>query len=251
MAFIGNACATATGLFDPLDALADFCEKHQLWFHVDGAHGASALLASDTKPLVKGIERADSVIWDAHKMLRVSSLCTAVLFRDQQHQWNCFHQKGSYVFHENKVVGIDSMPFSVECTKSALGTKLFWSFALAGEQALRDFVSNSFKQARELYEVLQAHPDFYCPYPPEANILCFQYKPHQFNNQEQLALRYKLIKSGEFYITSCEIKGKRYLRTVLLNPLTKREDFVNLTKSIAKQAKEVKTKLHLTLKEKK
>ena len=52
----------------------------------------------------------------------------AVLFKKQEHMWNSFHQKGSYVFHENEVIGMDSMPFTIECTKSALGTKLFWSF---------------------------------------------------------------------------------------------------------------------------
>ena len=73
---------------------------------------------------LKGLKKADSLIWDAHKMLRVPSLCTAVLFKDQKNV-ESFQQKGSYVFHENDVVGMDSMPFTIECTKSALGTKLF------------------------------------------------------------------------------------------------------------------------------
>jgi L-2,4-diaminobutyrate decarboxylase len=236
MAVVGNACATSTGLFDPLDKLADFCEQHHLWFHVDGAHGASAILVPSERHKVKGIERADSLIWDAHKMLRVPALCTAVLFRNQHHQWNCFHQKGSYVFHDSQVVGIDSMPFTIECTKSALGTKLYWSFALEGEQAIRDFIAHSFTQAKELYTLLQNHPDFYCPYPPASNILCFQYKPEVLTNQEQLALRYEIINSSPFYITSCEVKGKRYLRVVLLNPLTQRSDFIALIKAIQQRA---------------
>ena len=62
--------------------------------------------------------------------------------------WKSFQQKGSYVFHENDVVGMDSMPFTIECTKSALGTKLFWTFAIE-EQALINFVENSFKQAKD------------------------------------------------------------------------------------------------------
>ncbi len=234
MAVVANACATSTGLFDPLDKMADFCEKHGLWFHIDGAHGAVALLSEKEKNKVKGIERADSLIWDAHKMLQVPALCTAVLFRNQEHQWNNFRQKGSYVFHENEVIGMDSMPFTMECTKSALGTKLFWSFALKGEYAMTKFIEDSFQKAHELYNYLNTLEDFYCPYPPESNILCFQFRPEQLSDQQQLALRYELINSGAFYITSCEFQGKRFLRTVLMNPNTTKQDFIDLAKAITK-----------------
>jgi len=190
MAVVANACATSTGLFDPLNEMASFCKKHKLWFHVDGAHGAVALLSEKEKIKVAGIEKADSIIWDAHKMLQVPALCTAVLFKKQEHQWNNFSQKGSYVFHENEVIGMDSMPYTVECTKSALGTKLFWSFALKGEKAMVKFVETSFQKANDLYTYLKSLNDFYCPYPPESNILCFQFKPDDLNDQDQLALRY-------------------------------------------------------------
>jgi L-2,4-diaminobutyrate decarboxylase len=239
MAVVANACATSTGLFDDLNAVADFCEKHKLWYHVDGAHGAVALLSKEDKAKVKGIERADSLIWDAHKMMRVPALCTAVLYKKYNSQVNSFQQKGSYVFHEGDVIGMDSMPFTVECTKSALGTKLYWSFALEGEKAISDFVSNSFQQARELYHYLNNHPDFYCPYFPESNILCFQYRPDLLTDQQQLDLRYQLIKTGDFYITSCEIDRKRFLRTVLMNPLSQKKDFIAMAEKIKAIADEI------------
>ena len=107
MAVVANACATSTGLYDPLEAIGQFCEKNNIWYHVDGAHGAVALL-SGKKPFV---EKADSLIWDAHKMMRVPALCTAVLFKNQWHQFNNFKQKdtswnGFHALHGR------------ECTKS-------------------------------------------------------------------------------------------------------------------------------------
>lgn len=247
MALIANACATSTGLFDPIDEMANFCRKHKIWFHVDGAHGSVALLSKKHDHKLNGLKKADSLIWDAHKMLRVPSLCTAVLFKDQKKMWKSFQQKGSYVFHEKDVVGMDSMPFTIECTKSALGTKLFWTFAIEGQQALINFVENSFKQAKDLYSFLKNYDGFHCPYVPESNILCFQYKPEIINNQEQLAIRYDLINSGEFYITSCIFRGKRYLRTVLMNPLTDERDFKALARAIEKKGelilKKRKTKI--------
>ncbi len=240
MAVIGNACATSTGLFDPLDTLANFCDKNKLWFHVDGAHGAVAILSEKEQHKVKGMERADSLIWDAHKMMRVPSLCTAVLFKNFQHQVNNFQQKGSYVFHENEVVGMDSMPYTVECTKSALGTKLFWTFALEGEAAITQYIETTFALAREFHQLLDKHPDFHCPYTPESNILCFQYQPNLFSDEELLKLRYKIIEIGDFYITSCVMNKKRFLRVTLMNPLTNRDSFLQLIECIQTTGKTVR-----------
>ena len=220
MCVIANACATSTGLFDPIDAMGDFCSKHQLWFHVDGAHGAAALAAPKSRHHLKGIEKASSIIWDAHKMMRVPALCTAVLFKDFTHQAGAFQQKGSYVFHDDEVVGMDSMPYTIECTKSALGTKLFWTFAVEGEAAIGAYIDHSFALTQDFYALLQAHPHFEVPYAPESNILCFRYTRYGEDDEFQRKLRYAVINEKAFYLTSCVMNGKRYLRVVLINPKT-------------------------------
>ncbi len=239
MAVVANACATSTGLYDPLDSIGDFCKKHQLWFHVDGAHGAVALLSEREKKHVKGIEKADSLIWDAHKMMRVPALCTAVLFKNQYHQFNNFTQKGSYVFHSTEVVGMDSMPYTVECTKSALGTKLFWTFALEGEQKLIDYVEHCYKLAQDFYKLIEKQSDFVAPYQPQSNILCFRYQGKDLSDAFQLALRYQLIATGTFYITSCEVNNQRYLRVVLIHPDTQLHHLESLLDHIRSIAEKV------------
>ena len=220
MCLIANACATSTGLFDPLDHIGDFCQKYNIWFHVDGAHGAAALVSNLNKKLVKGIEKATSLIWDAHKMMRVPSLCTAVIFKDFKHQAGAFQQKGSYVFHNDEVVGMDSMAYTIECTKSALGTKLFWAFAIEGEKAIENFIDHTFSLCQSFYNILKKDSDFEIPYEPQSNILCFRYIKFSQKDEFQLKLRYQIINNKHFYITSCEMNGIRYLRVVLLNPST-------------------------------
>lgn len=239
MAVVANACATSTGLYDPLDEIAEFCQKNQLWFHVDGAHGAVALLSEREKQKIKGVEKADSLIWDAHKMMRVPALCTAVLFKNQFHQYNNFKQKGSYVFHSTEVVGMDSMPYTVECTKSALGTKLFWTFALEGEKKLISYIERCYQLAEDFYNLLKQQNDFEVPYFPQSNILCFRYIGGLRTDDFQLKLRYTLIDSGNFYITSCEMNNKRYLRVVLIHPDTQIGDLNALLKSIRSIANEL------------
>lgn len=239
MAVVANACATSTGLFDPIEAIADFCQQQQLWFHVDGAHGAVVLMSDKQRFKMKGVEKADSLIWDAHKMMRVPSLCTAVLFKNGAHLLQNFQQKGSYVFHDSKVIGMDTMPYTIECTKSALGTKLFWALALEGENKLTHYVETRFEQALYFYEMLSATDDFHCLYRPQTNILCFQYRPDQLNDAQQLELRYALVNHGAFYLTSCEIDGKRYLRVVVMNPHTQASDFVTLIAVIREKAQDL------------
>ncbi len=215
-----NACTTATGLYDPIDEVAEFCERHNLWLHVDGAHGASALLSEKERRLMKGISRADSLTWDAHKMMRTSALCAAILFKDQKSMAGTFHQDASYIFYGgDEEIGFDVGPYAVECTKSALGAKLFWVLAMEGEKAIGAFIDKQYADTRAFYDLINAQDDFTCPYKPQANILCFKYNGVE-GNAAQLNLREKILARGNFYITTAEVSGTRYLRLSVMNPLT-------------------------------
>ncbi len=81
---IGSAGTVNTGAVDDLDALADLCRREELWFHVDGAIGAVAVLAENVKPRLRGLERADSVALDLHKWLHVPFEAGCLLVRDAE-----------------------------------------------------------------------------------------------------------------------------------------------------------------------
>lgn len=217
MAVVANACATSTGLFDPLEAIADLCDTHDLWFHVDACHGGSLLLSEKYRYLLKGAERADSLVWDAHKLLRVSSLCAAVLVKDSKHLQNAFQQQGDYIFYGSPSSGRDFMPRSVECTKTAMGTKLFMTIAWQGEQGLRDYIDGRIDITKAFYQQISARKNFSCPYEPESNILCFRYGD---DDQLQIEIRETLLNEGLFHLSSSTIAGKRYLRFSVMNPYT-------------------------------
>ena len=107
IALVAVAPATSTGLHDDLNAIGVFCTDHGIWLHVDAAHGGSALLSEQYRHLLAGIELADSVVWDAHKMLRTSGLCAAVLVRRGPDLPAAFQQRGDYVFDDRDPVGFD------------------------------------------------------------------------------------------------------------------------------------------------
>jgi len=232
MAVIANACATSTGLYDPIDELGQFCNEHGLWYHVDGAHGASALVSDEEKDLLKGLHRADSMIWDTHKMLRTTTLCAAVLFKDSKNLNATFQQKGSYLFHDKEKPGFDLMPYTIECTKSGIGTKLFWVLAAEGEKGIADYINRQFSVTKEFHKKISEDQDFECPYYPESNILCFRYKSGLDTNDFQLNIRNELVKQGNFYISSTEVSGKRYLRLTVINALTDKTHIRELLNTI-------------------
>lgn len=217
MAVIANACATATGLHDPLRAIGEACRETGTWLHVDGCHGASALLDSRTAGLVDGMALADSVVWDAHKMLQVPALCAAALFRDDAHSAGAFQQAASYLAYGEDVDSYDSLPRAVECTKSSLALKLFMNLAWRGEAALGAFVHARYEDTRQFAKQIAARPGFEVPFEPESNILMFRYGG---DDALMANIRDALVRRGEAHITSAEVGGKRWLRLTVMNPRT-------------------------------
>ncbi|MFK8017141.1 MAG: aspartate aminotransferase family protein, partial [Gammaproteobacteria bacterium] len=175
MVLIGNSCSTATGLHDPLEALGAFCQKHNIWFHVDACHGATALLADRSRHYLDGIALGDSVVWDAHKMMQVPTLCAALLLKDGADFDRAFHQEASYLAYGHDEDGYDSLPRAVECTKASLSLKIFLTLAFRGEQTLGAYVDDRYAMTARAYDIIRRREGFTCPYPPESNILCFRY----------------------------------------------------------------------------
>ncbi len=242
MAVVANACATSTGLYDPIDEIGHFCKENDLWFHVDGAHGASALVSPTERHFLKGVKRANSLVWDTHKMMQTSTLCAAVLFKDYQTLNTTFQQKGSYLFHDKEAIGRDTITHSLECTKAGIGTKLFWVLAAEGEQGMANFIDNQYQNTRQFRQIINEHADFNCPYVPESNILCFQYIKFGTGNEFQLTLRNEIVQRGNFYITSSEVKGVRYLRLTVINPLTAASHIRDLMEEIIEVAVDLQKK---------
>jgi L-2,4-diaminobutyrate decarboxylase len=235
MALCANACATATGLYDPLQEVGAFCRDHGIWFHVDGAHGASALLHPEEKRRLAGVALADSLVWDAHKLLQTSALCAAVLFRDGRRLLGTFQQNAAYVLEGTREIGHDFIGHQFECTKSPLGLKLFLVLAMAGEEALGKNVGVLWERTRRIHDQIAARPGFQVLSPPESNILCFR---HAGEDREQSRVRQELMREGDFLLSQADLGGKRWLRMTVMNPLTDEDTIRRLLDRIERVARD-------------
>ena len=228
IAVVGSACTTSTGSYDDLTAIADFAERRNIWFHVDGAHGGAAILSQKYRGLLRGAERADSIIVDFHKMMMVPSLATAVLFRNAAHSYQTFHQKAQYLWENAEAQDWFNLgKRTFECTKPMLAVKVYVLLRTYGEAAFGEFVDKTHGLATEFAEILRGSKLFKIAVAPQSNIVCFRYlsETESTSNTEDLnrlnsAIRQKLIDKGDFYIVQTNVRGETFLRVSIMNPLT-------------------------------
>lgn len=226
MAVVATAGSTATGAFDDLNAVAAICRKHQVWLHVDAAHGASVLLSERLRGLVSGLEQADSFAWDPHKMLWMPLSFGVILVRDGQWLRRAFQADAPYLFHPERTT--DNLgEMTIQCSKRAEAVKLWLTLQIAGTAPLESALDSVTAVTRDLYDRVVRSDDFEAMHVPDFNIFCFRYigSPESRIPAESLdarngEIREALIRSGRAWITSTILKGSRVLRVTMINPRT-------------------------------
>lgn len=229
LAVVANACSTALGLYDPLREVGALCRERGLWLHVDGAHGASALVSPALRGRLDGLEQADSLTWDAHKLLATPTLCAAVLVRDHRTLDGAFRQDASYLFHDKEAPGFDFMPRTVECTKAGLGLRLFLVLAAGGERAVAAHVERQVALGEAAAALLAREAGFEVAARPESNIVCFRVDG---GDALQLELRRRLLEGGRHHVSTAEVRGRRWLRLALMSPATDEAELGRLVAAV-------------------
>ncbi len=224
-AVVGSACSTSTGSYDDLTAIADFCEKHSIWFHADGAHGGVAALSDRYRPLVRGIERADSVVIDFHKMMMIPALVTAVLYKRDADSYRTFQQKAEYLWADSSTKDwFNSGKRAFECTKLMMSAKVYTVLRTYGEGIFTENVDMLYGLARRFAEQVRSRSGFELAIEPESNIVCFRYVGNETDTDKldvlNTQIRRKLLEDGQFYIVQTTLRGHVWLRVSLMNPLT-------------------------------
>lgn len=237
LAIVATAGSTPTGCFDDLDAIATIAGREGVWLHVDGAHGASFLLSESLRGRLAGIERADSVSWDPHKMMFMPISLGAIFVRDHRHLDAAFQQSAPYLFHPRagEERSFDAGRRTLQCSRRFDALKLWVSLRHYGVEYFADLVERTVANTERLYDMLRAAPDFEPEHAPESNILCFRHLPPAIArgtpaaiDAYQGALREAYNASGQGWITTTVLNGRRVLRVTLMNPRTEESHLVRL-----------------------
>lgn len=241
IAVVGSACTTSSGTYDDLEAIARFCQKHQLWFHVDGAHGGAAVFSEKYRSLVKGMEQADSIVIDMHKMMLTPALTTALLFKNESDSYRTFAQQAQYLWSDQDEQEWYNMgKRTMECTKLMMSIKAYALFKRYGTEIIDQYVTRQYDLGKSFAQMIEGRKDWELAMEPETNIVCFRYRPENLEEEavEQLNafVRQKLLEDGEFYIVQTRLKNKLYLRTTLMNPFTTEKELSALLERVEELA---------------
>ncbi len=233
IAVVGSACSTATGSFDNLFDIGTFCKANNLWFHVDGAHGAANAFSEKWRFLVSGINLADSVAMDFHKMLLSPTLITALVLNDGRNQFKTFAQHAHYLWEND-----DSFEWhnvakrSFECTKSMLSLPVYTLLYQYGTSLFSAYIDKVNALCQFFHHLILSRRYWEIPVEPACNIICFRYIPSDNKgidlNEINKYIRERIIFSGKFYIVQTTLKDCVYLRLSITNALTTEADLASM-----------------------
>lgn len=240
MAIAATAGSTATGAFDRLGDIAGLRDRYRTWLHVDAAHGASVVLSPSLRRLVAGIEHADSVAWDPHKMLWMPLSLGAILVRNGEWLRRAFSADAPYLFDAERS-SLNLGETTIQCSKRADAVKLWLMLRSGGEEPFRAALERVTSITRELYDLVLDSPDFQAMHEPELNIFCFRYVGAGERSARDLdllngRLRQSLLESGQAWITTTLLKGARVLRVTMMNPATGKAEVESLLASLRRLA---------------
>ncbi|XP_013139758.1 PREDICTED: cysteine sulfinic acid decarboxylase [Papilio polytes] len=176
-----TAGTTVLGAIDNMDAIADVCQKHGIWMHVDACWGGSLILSRKYKHRLKGIERANSISWNPHKMVGAPLQCSVFLIRERGllHSANC--ASAQYLFQQDKFYDItyDTGDKGVQCGRKIDAFKLWTLWKARGDEGLNLLADRTMEVAEFCIETVASKPGFRLVSAPlQCPNVCFWYIPN-------------------------------------------------------------------------
>ena len=227
---IAQAGSVNTGASDPLDEIADVCERYGLWLHVDGAFGAFFRLCERTAPLVRGMERADSLTVDAHKWLNVPNGVGFALLRDAELHAETFGGSAGYL---TPGAGANLHELGIEASRSWRGASVWAALKQLGRDGVGELVTRCCDLARELAEAVEEHRRLELAAPAPSNIVCFRYVRDGIDaEQVNREIQARVAAGGVVFHTGAVLDGRFCQRAALSSWRTTSDDVQALVREV-------------------
>jgi glutamate/tyrosine decarboxylase-like PLP-dependent enzyme len=224
---VATAATTVRGAYDDIDALATIAHREDLWLHVDAAWGGTCLFSNEHRRLMDGVSKADSVCWDAHKMMGVPLICSAFLVKNPTVLRRlCDHTNvAHYLFHSDAELD-DLGRYSLQCARRNDALKLWLEWRSRGDAGWARMVDNRMAEADYLEEKIKAHPSLEMMSSRMWTNVCFRYTTADDSldlNELNTEIRNRLIQEGSFMVSRSNIGDDVILRMVVVNQSINRE----------------------------
>jgi glutamate/tyrosine decarboxylase-like PLP-dependent enzyme len=192
---LSTAGTTVRGSFDDLEKISDVTQAHGIWHHVDAAWGGAALFSKKHRNLLKGLERADSFSFDAHKMLGSSMVCSAFIVQDDAilPLTMAHTNKGDYLFDDpNRELSLGRI--SPQCGRRADALKLWLTWLDLGEQGLGEKVDSCIEVSKYLAALVDENPKFVLQSFSFSNV-CFRFAPKTGETIDEGNIRIRMARN--------------------------------------------------------
>ena len=246
---VGAAGTINTGGIDDLNALADICQRENLWLHVDGAFGAWAALVPSVRNKVAGMERADSLALDLHKWMYMPYEIGCILVRHEEYHHKAFSLTPDYLAHGDGGRGLTGgdLPwfsdYGFQLSRGFRALKAWMSLKEHGSRKYGRLIQQNIDQARYLAELINAQPELELSAPVTLNVVCFRYVTPDMDDAELDELNKQIVielqEQGIAVLSGTIIKGKYVLRAANVNHRSRREDFDILVREVIRTGKEL------------
>jgi glutamate/tyrosine decarboxylase-like PLP-dependent enzyme len=219
--FVGaTAGTTVKGAFDPLAEIGPIAHQHDLWFHVDGAVGGTVTFSPRHRHLLKGLEKADSFAWNAHKLMGLPLMCSILLVREQGILLRTNSVSGTdYIFHDESYGACDLGPMSLQCGRRVDTLKLWLSWKYYGDKGYTERIDRFFELAAYAEDIVANTPCLELRAPRSSVNVCFRYVPNSSAdiNNFNLRLREELASSGKSLVNYARLGEDVAIRLVIAN----------------------------------
>ncbi len=217
---VGVAGTTFSGVFDDLNALSQIALDNDMWYHVDAVYGGSLMFSEREKHKFIGIENADSVSWNLHKIMGIPLICSAFLTKEQGLLNEAFSVDADYLFHDDDKLDLGQK--SLQCGRRVDALKLWLAWKHDGNAGFAERIDGLMKSTNLFSEEIKLRNNFELLCDPESPIITFRVLNNSFNEDENNALnkavRNQIFKEGEILFNFSEYKGRIYLRCVISDP---------------------------------
>lgn len=243
---IASAGTTNTGSIDPIPEISDICSKYGLWMHVDGAYGASILLSENYNHLLKGIENADSLSWDAHKWLFQTYSCAMVLVKDKNDLARSFSENPEYL--RDLDINEDEINYGnvgIELTRPTRGLKLWFTLQTLGTSEMSRRIEYGIHLAEYIKNTLLGFENWEIISDPKLAIINFRYAPSGMSEQDIDTLNNNIshlaLQENYAGIFTTVLNGKVVLRMCAINHETTENDIKQTISKLDEFAKHLLT----------
>lgn len=239
---VASAGTVDTGAVDPLADIAELCEAHGAWFHVDGAYGGLFRLCPEGREMLGGLERADTAALDPHKTLFLPYGTGAVVARDGQLLLDAFSASADYIrpLGESEV-GPSPGDLSPELTRHFRALRLWLPLQLAGVAAFRAAQSEKIRLARYFHARLAEKAGWEVGAPPDLSIVAFR---HRAEGRDANAFNVRLLRrvqeEGRVFLSGTRLAGEDWLRCAILSFRTHIEHVEETVDALERAAAHVK-----------